>query len=137
MRKVELIASVTQAREVLVGTVERVYINDGERLSMIAIIDSKLPLPEDWKDVRVPEIKKAHTWCKKLLKDYVIPLDNIFELLPVFMWESYAIFGSAFDEHREVKILRRQKTALRRFVVSRERPQLFKMKRVEDGQKTK
>jgi len=92
--------------------------------------DMKLPT----EDYLLPEISslneslilEGYAWVTNVHNTKYRSVSDIKELLPDDVWKRYKAWGSDFGEHREVLLLNKALTKLRKTLISAKRPILFK-----------
>ena len=75
-------------------------------------------------EATVPYFKKAYTWLTKIYETEFVFALQAKALLPQETWDNYKAFG--YTDHRETKILKKALFNLRRALIAKSRPTLFK-----------
>lgn len=85
-----------------------------------------LTIPENVVDLKSEDIKIALEWLRGICHNQHSALVKARKLLTPDQWKRYALWGDDFDEHQEVIILKKAQVELRKVLVSKDRPNLFK-----------
>jgi len=100
--------------------------NDMEPLMIEANISKgHLRFPEEALKIQVPYFKKAYSWLTKIYEDEFVVVKEAKALLPQETWDRYKTWGG-FEDHREAKILKKALFNLRKALIAKSRPALFK-----------
>ena len=80
---------------------------------------------------------EGHKWVSDIFTNEFSDLKYAWNLLTPQEWKAYALYGSDFDDHQEVILLRKAKAAFRAKIVSRKRPDFWKKTKNEPKRKTR
>lgn len=103
----------------------------------VNIKPDQLHIPEDADKFRADFIRPAHHWLVEVFATEYAEVRRIKRMQPDEMWARYKSWGG-FEEYREVTLLNKALSTLRKRIVSRTRPDFYKKsKRNAKQNKTK
>ena len=96
-------------------------------LAELKIREGHLSLPEDLTIFKAATLKDGLEWIEAIWSKEYDALVRAKRLLTPDQWKRYELWGfENFEDHQEVIILRRAQVDLRKVLVSKDRPDLFK-----------
>ena len=102
----------------------------------VAIKPDYLSLPEEAAKLKMPMIRAGWKWLTAIYDDEYAEVRRLKSLLPDEIWARYKSWGG-FEDHREVVLLKEALVALRKRLISREKPDIFKKSKCEKAIKAR
>jgi hypothetical protein len=99
--------------------------------------EGHLAVPKDALDFRVEFIRPAFYWIEEVYSTEYTGYKRIRDLCTEEIWSRYFLWAPDFDDHREMVLLRKAASGLRKRVVARSRPDFFKKGKINEQVKIK
>ena len=106
-------------------------------LAFCKVKENHLQVPEKALDLKAEFIRPAFYWVEEVYSAEYTGYRRIRDLCTEEIWNRYFLWAPDFDDHREMVLLRKAAFELRKRVVSRTRPDLFKKGKVNGQVKIK
>lgn len=91
-----------------------------------------LRIPENALELRADFIRPAFYWLEEVYSAEYTGYKRIRDLCTEEIWKRYFLWAPDFDEHREMKLLKKAGFELRKRIVARLRPNFFKKGKMND-----
>ena len=91
-----------------------------------------LSLPEEASDLPIDMIREGRNWLEDIFNEEYKAVRKVKDLLSDEQWARYKLWGS-FEETQEMILLREKRIPFRKILVGRNRPDLFKKGKVNEG----
>lgn len=115
----------SKSREQMVIEIEMMADTMRPEFDDLKIKDNHLSLPDEAVFFPKDLITEGHKWLDNVYKTEFAPVRTVRNLLSTDQWQRYKLWGS-FGETQEMILLKEKQVPLRKVLVARDRPNLFK-----------